>query len=122
MIWLSAIFASQRSRNIALYVGGFLVIAVVAWGFYMTARSFVRHQREEAVQIDRQDTTLEAANRVIEADREATQNQVVRDVPFREAQEELRYEVREKGTTDNVGSGTSAVIERLRKQQAEGRR
>lgn len=101
-----------------------VIVAVVALVFTVRAiiRNWLSDYRETAIEQHDKDVTIEAAGRVIAADREATANQVARDEVFEQDQEELRVIVREKGTDEHVGGATGAVLDRLRQQQAEGRR
>lgn len=77
---------------------------------------------DDAVAADRNTVAVEVLARQVAAEREATANQMQRDEAFRDDQEELKDVVREKGTDDRPGGATAAVLERMREQQAAGRR
>lgn len=100
----------------ALIVVGLLWLAVAAF------RGWVADGKEQAVAVDRADVTLEAANLVINATSAATSNQIARDDAFAEDQKELQNVVDTKGTADPVGPAVSGVLQRVRQQQAAGRR
>lgn len=72
----------------------------------------------DAVALDRADAVSEAANRVLDAERVATANQMARDEAQRNEIQELKEIAREADTGDGVGNSTRAVLERLRSQQA----
>ncbi len=112
----------QRFARIAAWiVAGILILALCGAALAMF-REWIAHGKEEAVRVDQQDVTIEAANRVIAASSAATANQMERDDAFANSQEELRDEVATKGTADPVGPATAGVLERMRQQQAAGRR
>ncbi len=75
----------------------------------------------DAVALDRADAVVEAANRVMHAERAATANQTDRDDAFRNQQDELKEVAREADNGAGVGPATAGVLERLREQQAKGR-
>lgn len=100
----------------ALIVAGLLWLAVAAF------RGWVADGKEQAVAVDRSDVTIEAANLVINATSAATANQMARDDAFQNDQEELRHEADTKSDASSVGPGVTSVLDRMREQQAAGRR
>lgn len=79
-------------------------------------------QAEQAVDLDRSDAAAEGYNRGMIAERAATANQMQRDDAFANSQEELEDAAREADTGAGVGPATASVLERMREQQAAGRR
>ena len=112
----------QRLARVAAWIVAALVVIALCWAAMAAFRAWIADGKEEAVALDRSDVTIEAANLVINATSAATANQMARDDAFQNAQEELRDEAATKSDTSGVGPGTVAVLERLRKQQAAGRR
>jgi hypothetical protein len=96
--------------------------ALLCWAAVAAFRAWVANGKDEAVSLSQKDVTIEAANLVINASSAATANQMERDDAFANSQEELRDEVATKGTADPVGPATASVLERMRQQQAAGRR
>lgn len=90
-----------------------VIAALIAWAFW----HWVGRREDRAVQLDRADMTAEAANRVIEADRAADANQMARDEQAVQADKELSHEA-----VRNDGAAVRGVLERMREQQAAGRR
>lgn len=90
-----------------------VIAAAVVWAFW----HWVGKREDQAVQLDRADMTAEAANRVIEADRAADANQMARDEQAAQADKELSHEA-----VRNDGAAVRSVLERMREQQAAGRR
>lgn len=99
-----------------------LIVAGLCWVAVAAFRGWVADGKEQAVAVDRSDVTIEAANLVIKATSAATANQMARDDAFAEDQEELQREVDTKGTDDRAGPATLGVLQRVREQQAAGRR
>jgi hypothetical protein len=99
-----------------------LIVAGLCWAALAAFRGWVADGKEEAVALDRSDITVEAANRVINATSAATANQMARDDAFQNAQEELQSEVDTKGSDVDAGPAVSGVLQRMREQQAAGRR
>ncbi|WP_334656718.1 hypothetical protein [Sphingomonas panaciterrae] len=79
-------------------------------------------QAEQAVDLDRSEAAAEGYERGMLAERAATANQIERDAAFRNSQEELIDAAREADTGAGVGPATASVLERMRQQQAAGRR
>lgn len=100
-------------------VGGF-VLACLA--LVVLIERSTQKRAEQAVTADRDAVSVEVLARQVAAERQATSNQAARDEAERVDQEELRDVVRDKGTDDRTGGATAAVLERMRQQQAEGRR
>lgn len=90
-----------------------LIVALIVWAFWQ----WVGTREEQAVQLDRADMTAEAANRVIEADRAADAKQMARDEQAAVNDKELSHEA-----VRNDGAAVRGVLERMREQQAAGRR
>jgi len=112
----------QRFARLAAWIlAGALVIVLCAAAVAMF-REWISAGREEAVRIDRQDVTIEAANLVINATSAATANQMERDDAFQNEQEELRHEADTKSDASSAGPGVQSVLDRMREQQAAGRR
>jgi hypothetical protein len=99
-----------------------LVVAGLCWLTVAAFRNWVHAGKEEAVALDRYDVTIEAANLVINATSAATANQMARDDAFQNSQEELRHEADTKSDASSVGPGVTSVLDRMREQQAAGRR
>lgn len=76
---------------------------------------------EEAVAADRNAVEVGVRARQLEAERNATFEKEQRDANAVVATQELRNEVA-KGVADPVGPGVRSVLERMREQQAAGRR
>ena len=95
-----------------------LVVALLALAF----RGWLHNREQTAVTLDRQDVTIEAANRVINATSAATVNQMARDDAFADDQEELRHDAQANSTADPVGPGVRSVLDRMREQQSASRR
>ena len=95
-------------------------LAIVAAGVAF-ATWWLNKQRTEAVQGDRALSSAEANTIAARAEAIASANMVeqVRNDTIND--EELHHEVR-KGDERAVGPGTAAVLDKLRQQQAEGRR
>jgi len=112
----------QRFARVAAWIVAGVIVLALCGAAIALFREWIAHGKEEAVRVDQQDVTIEAANRVIAASSAATVNQMERDDAFANSQEELRDEVATKGTADPVGPATASVLERMRQQQAAGRR
>lgn len=112
---------SPRTRRLAYYGLVILLIGSAALLIAKCAQDWVEDGKEQAVHIDRLDAVTEATNRVLAADREASANQMERDQIAADNDKELVREV-SKGDGRDVGPGTAAVLERMRRQQAAGRR
>lgn len=100
-------------------VGAFVLICLAL--IVLIERS-VEQRADDAVAADRNAVAVDVLARQVAAERIATTNQMQRDEAFRDDQEELKDVVREKGTDDRPGGATAAVLERMREQQAAGRR
>lgn len=81
-----------------------------------------KQQANQAVDLDRSEAAAEGYERGLIAERAATANQTERDDAFRNSQEELIDAAREADTGAGVGPATASVLERMRQQQAAGRR
>lgn len=112
----------QRFARIAAWIAAAVVVLLLCWAAVAMFREWIATGKEEAVSLNQKDVTIEAANLVINATSAATANQMERDDAFANDQQELRYESDTKSSTNSVGPGTSAVLDRMRKQQAAGRR
>lgn len=112
----------QRFARVAAWIVACILILALCGAAVAMFWEWIAHGKEEAVRVDQQDVTIEAANRVIAASSAATANQMERDEAFANSQEELRDEVATKGTVDPVGPATAGVLDRMRQQQAAGRR
>ncbi|MES3042653.1 hypothetical protein [Sphingomonas faeni] len=99
-----------------------LIVVGLCWAAVAVFRGWVADGKEEAVRVDRSDVTIEAANLVINATSAATANQMARDDAFQNAQEELQHEADTKSDASSVGPGVQSVLDRMREQQAAGRR
>lgn len=117
MTFLAALWASQRVKGIVGFIGAaLLLIALVA----ILWRCSVNNEVEEGVAFDRASVEAEIARRQLEAERAATANEQAQAAETARQQEELRDEAA-KGDDSDVGPGTRAVLERMRRQQAEDR-
>ena len=94
-----------------------IVVALLIGAFHV----WLGKQRTEAIQGDRALSAAEANTIAARAEAIASANMVeqVRNDTIND--EELHHEVR-KGDDRAVGPGTAAVLNKLRQQQAEGRR
>nr|WP_314471029.1 hypothetical protein [uncultured Sphingomonas sp.] len=81
-----------------------------------------KQQATQAVALDQAEAAAEGYNRGMIAERAATANQMARDDAFANQQEELIDAARNADTGDGVGPATASVLERMRQQQAAGRR
>lgn len=81
-----------------------------------------KQQAAQAVDLDRSEAAAVGFNRGMIAERAATANQLERDDAFRNSQEELIDVAREADNGSGVGPATASVLERMRQQQAAGRR
>lgn len=124
--WLIGIIArtglAQRFQKAAAWIVAALFFALVVGLLIFGFRSWLHGREQQAVEIDRKDVTIEAANRVINATQEADANQMQRDDAFANQQTELRDEAHDKGTVAPVGPGVTSVLERMRSQQQAGHR
>ncbi len=124
--WLIGIIArtglAQRFQKAAAWIVAALFFALVAGLLIFGFRSWLHGREQQAVEVDRKDVTIEAANRVINATTAADANKAQRDDAFANQQTELRDEAHDKGTAADVGPGTRSVLERMRSQQQAGHR
>ena len=120
--YIARIGVPQRLQRAAAWAVALIIAAAIAalcvWAFWR----WVGHREQKAVQADRVDVTMEAANRVIAATEAADVNQAARDERAQENSKELQREVDTKGTDDVAGPAVSGVLDRVRQQQAAGRR
>ena len=100
-------------------VGAFILICLA---LIVLIEQSVEQRADDAVAADRNAVAVDVLARQVAAERIATTNQMQRDEAFRDDQEELKDVVREKGTDERPGGATAAVLERMREQQAAGRR
>lgn len=119
---LAAVGVAERYRGPLLLVLGLVLLVLATALLARCAGMWVAGERDKAVRLDRGDAVAEAANIVLGAERTATANQIERDAAFANSQEELKDVAREADNGAGVGPATSAVLERLRQQQAAGRR
>jgi hypothetical protein len=119
---LARIGIPERFRQAVGILAALLAVVLIVGLIALAFSRWIAAERVEAVQIDRADMTIEAANRVIAADRVATANQIPADEAFQSAQKEVQRDVDTKSDGSAVGPGTAAVLRRVREQQAAGRR
>ncbi len=81
-----------------------------------------KQQATQAVALDQAEAAAEGYNRGMLAERAATANQIERDDAFTNSQKELTDAARETDNGAGVGPATASVLERMRQQQAAGRR
>jgi hypothetical protein len=124
--WLASILISRglssRLAGILAWLIPAVLLIALTLALWFSFGRWVEGQRTGAVEAHDKDVTIEAANRVIMAERAATANQTANASVFANAQEELRDEAHDKGTPAPVGPGISAVMLRMRQQQQQGRR
>jgi len=125
MLWLVSVAARvgvpERLQRVAAWVAVVVAaLALVAAGVAFVTW-WIGNERTEAVQGDRALSAAEANTIAARAEAIASANMVeqVRNDTIND--EELHHEVR-KGDDRDVGPGTAAVLDRLRQQQASGRR
>jgi len=125
MLWLVSVAARvgvpERLQRVAAWVAVVVAaLALVAAGVAFVTW-WIGNERTEAVQGDRALSAAEANTIAARAEAIASANMVeqVRNDTIND--EELHHEVR-KGDDRAVGPGTAAVLDRLRQQQASGRR
>lgn len=120
--YIARIGVPQRLQRAAAWLVALIIAAAIAalcvWAFWR----WVGHREHRAVQADRVDVTMEAANRVIAATEAADVNQAARDDRAQDNAKELQREVDTKGTDDVAGPAVSGVLDRVRQQQTAGRR
>jgi len=112
----------QRFARIAAWIVAGIIVLALCGAAIALFREWIAHGKEEAVRVNQQDVTIEAANLVINASSAATANQMERDDAFAEDQKELQNVVDTKGTQDPVGPAVGGLMRRLREQQEAGRR
>lgn len=98
---------------------GLMVLTALAGGLILVL-AFQAHQRsvaEDAITLDRADISAEVSNKVIAADRAATANAIERDAIADINDKELSHEADRAD-----GNAVESVLERMRRQQAAGRR
>lgn len=118
---LSRAGVSQRFAKVAAWIVFALVVLALCVAVAVAFKGWVEGGKDEAIAVDRRDVTIEAANRVINATAEADANQMGRDEIDEANDKELRNAVTES-TNDTVGVGVRNVLDRMREQQAAGRR
>jgi len=112
----------QRFARIAAWIVAGIIVLALCGAAIALFREWIAHGKEEAVRVDQQDVTIEAANLVINASSAATANQMERDETFDLSQQELRDAAVTQSTSNAVGPGVQSVLDRMRQQQAAGRR
>lgn len=98
------------------------LLAAVLFGLWKVMQVHDAGIATDAVQERDRDITAEAAARVTNAMEAADANQMARDERAVTADKELQREVDTKGTNDVAGPAVSGVLDRVREQQAAGRR
>jgi hypothetical protein len=129
MLWLLPILirrgvGSSIAKPLA-WVANVLIVAALVGAAVLYVRNVILHHdasiASTAVQDRDKDLSLEAYNRVMEATEAADTNQAARDDIEATNDKELSHEAA-KGDDGAVGVGTRSVLERMRDQQAAGRR
>lgn len=118
----AALGIAERYRGPLLLVLGLVLLVLATALLARCTGMWVAGERDEAVRLDRGDAVAEAANIVLGAERAATANQIERDAAFANSQEELEDVAREADKGAGIGPATSAVLDRMRQQQATDRR
>lgn len=108
-----------RWAIIALAAG---LLLLAAFALTRCGAPSAARQAEQAVELDRSEAAAGGYERGLIAERAATANQMERDEAFRANQEELIDAAREADNGAGVGPATASVLERMRQQQAAGRR
>lgn len=108
-------------RRIPAWVWAVIALPIVAAVLVLLIIHSTNERVEEAVSADRNAVEVEVRARQLEAERNATFEKEQRDANAAVATQELRNEVA-KGVADPVGPGVRSVLERMREQQAAGRR
>lgn len=106
-------------RRVPVWLWIALAFVLVCLAMVIAIDRSVDKRASDAVAADRSAVSVEVLARQVAAEREATANQMMRDDAARDDQEELNNVVREKG---NDGTAVQSVLERMRAQQAAGRR
>jgi uncharacterized protein HemX len=99
-----------------------VLVILAVLGLTRCGAPSAKQQASQAVALDRAEAAAEGYNRGMIAERAATANQIERDDAFANRQEELEDAAREADTGAGVGPATLSVLERMRQQQAAGRR
>lgn len=125
MTFLVALFArwgfSERIARAAALLSIVAVSLACAALLALLLKGCVREREDQAVQLDRAEWSAEVMNRVVEAERAASANEAARIERDALNNKELVDEAA-KGDGRSVGPGVVATLERMRKQQAAGRR
>lgn len=112
-----------RLQRIVAWVLVLAVIALAAIALATWWRSTVRQERAEAVQADRDAANLDALEQVKNASAIADQSLANTQAQDRQNEKELQRDIDAAAPSNGaVGPVTGSVLERLRQQQAAGRR
>ena len=125
MTFLIALLARWGLSQRVARAGAVLCIAVAALAcaalLGTLIKGCVREREETAVALDRTDISAAVMNRVVEAERAASANEAARIERDALNNKELTDEAA-KGDGRVVGPGVVSVLDRMREQQAAGRR
>ncbi len=106
-------------RNFLVIAVALIVVVTLAG---LLSRCVVGERTEQAVALDAAQASADGYQRGLEAERAATANEMAAAEIFANQQQELKEVAREADNGAGVGPATSAVLERMRQQQAKGRR
>ncbi len=110
-----------RFQRIAAGIAMLLFFVLVIGLLVVAVRNHIQTGKDEAVALDRSDISAAVSNRIIEADRAASANEIERDETDTQNEKEIDRAV-EKADNSTAGAGVAAVMQRVREQQAAGRR
>jgi len=114
---MGAVWVLVRNSRLAQVALAALVVVLLIVGAVALWREHNATVAETAVTLDRADISAEVSNRVMAADQAATVNAIARDEAAADNDKELTHEA-----SRSDGNAVVSVLERMRQQQAAGRR
>lgn len=110
-----------RLQRLAAGIAMLAFFALVIGLLLLGIRNHIQAGKDEAVALDRSDISAAVSNRIIAADRAASANEAERAATDLQNEKEIDRAV-EKADNSTAGAGVRSVLERVREQQAAGRR